>query len=101
MGAGDSRELVTQANDRRPQIVLIANTNPKYGKEFKVTFKVASALAGVTFHLYAPPFVTHTCSMNQRMLILGSTAAVVAGGQCVSTVFAPPVLSQLLPVTTC
>jgi hypothetical protein len=77
-------------NNRRPQIVLIGNTNPKYGAAFKVTFKVASAPAGVAFHLYAPPFVTHTYSMNQRMLILGSTAPAAAGGQYVSTVTAPP-----------
>lgn len=77
-------------NFRRPEIVLVDNTNPKYGAAFKVTFKVASAPAGVAFHLYAPPFVTHTYSMNQRMLILGSTAPVAAGGQYVSTVTAPP-----------
>ena len=77
-------------NFRRPQIVLVDNTNPKYGAAFKVTFKVASALAGVAFHLYAPPFVTHTYSMNQRMLILGSTAPAAASGQHVSTITAPP-----------
>lgn len=77
-------------NFRRPQIVNV-DANVKYGTAFKVSFKVPTAATGVGFHLYAPPFVTHTYSMNQRMLILGVKGApVAAGGVYVSTVVAPP-----------
>lgn len=78
-------------DDRRPYIVAIDNANPKYGAAFKVSFKVQTAVAGVAFHLYAPPFVTHSYSMNQRMLVLASGAPVATGGGAhVSTVVAPP-----------
>lgn len=78
-------------NFRRPHITNIDNANPKYGAAFKVTFKVATAPTGVKFHLYAPPFVTHTYSMNQRMLVLGSKPPVaVGGGLYAATVVAPP-----------
>lgn len=58
---------------RRPHIVSVA-ANVKYGSAFQVSFKVATPVTNVAFHLYAPPFVTHTYSMNQRMLILGTRA---------------------------
>lgn len=77
-------------NFRRPNIVSVGNVNPKYGTAFKVSFRVATAAKGVAFHLYAPPFVTHTYSMNQRMLVLEATVPVAAGGVYVSTVYAPP-----------
>ena len=79
-------------NLRRPQIVSVDNTNPKYGEAFKVTIKVPSnAPTAVGLHLYAPPFVTHTYSMNQRMLILSSAAPTAAGGgQYLVSAYAPP-----------
>lgn len=78
---------------RRPRIVGVENGNGlKYGGVVKVTFGVATGGAtGVKLHLYAPPFVTHTYSMNQRMLVLGVKGVVAAGaGLFVATAVAPP-----------
>ncbi|KAG0579428.1 hypothetical protein KC19_4G098200 [Ceratodon purpureus] len=77
---------------RRPAIVGGVG-GLKYGGGIRVSFRVGKGAkpGAVGFHLYAPPFVTHTYSMNQRMLVLGSTApAGGAGGVWVSTVYAPP-----------
>jgi hypothetical protein len=75
---------------RRPYITAISNVNLGYGTSFTVTYHTAQALNGVAFHLYAPPFTTHTYSMNQRMLVLGSNAPVRVGRSYVSRVYAPP-----------
>jgi hypothetical protein len=79
-------------NARRPGIVAIDNEAPGYGVDFKVTLTIPGAPNGVVFHLYAPPFTTHTYSMNQRMLVLATSAPVAAGGRqnFVTTVTAPP-----------
>lgn len=75
---------------RRPEIVGVdGGGGLKYGAGFKVKYRVGTN--GVLgFHLYAPPFVTHTFSMNQRMLVLESGKAVGAGGVYGVTVYAPP-----------
>jgi hypothetical protein len=77
---------------RRPEIVAIDNEAPGYGVDFKVTLAIPGAPDGVVFHLYAPPFTTHTYSMNQRMLVLATSAPVADGGRrnFVTTVTAPP-----------
>jgi hypothetical protein len=75
---------------RRPYITAISNVNLEYGTSFTVTYHMAQAPNGVAFHLYAPPFTTHTYSMNQRMLVLGSNAPVRVGRSYVSRVYAPP-----------
>lgn len=77
-------------DSRRPQITAVENTTPTYGAKFTVTFTTPNAPIANAFHLYAIPFVTHTYSMNQRMLVLASTAPVAAGGKYVSTLTAPP-----------
>ncbi|KAH8939456.1 hypothetical protein BDL97_15G038200 [Sphagnum fallax] len=77
-------------NERRPTIVTIDNTTPGYGADFTVTLAIPEAPNAVAFHLYAPPFTTHTFSQNQRMLVLASTAPVAAGNHYLSTVTTPP-----------
>ncbi len=77
-------------NGRRPAIVTIGNTTPGYGADFTVTLAIPQAPNAVAFHLYAPPFTTHTFSQNQRMLVLASTAPVAAGNHYLSTVTTPP-----------
>jgi hypothetical protein len=67
-------------DDRRPEIIAMGSSAPGYGVTFTVTFAlpVAEAPNAVAWHLYAPPFTTHTFSQNQRMLVLASTQPVVA-----------------------
>jgi hypothetical protein len=77
-------------NGRRPAIVTIGNITPGYGADFTVTLAIPEAPNAVAFHLYAPPFTTHTFSQNQRMLVLASTAPVAAGNHYLSTVTTPP-----------
>ncbi|KAK9757230.1 hypothetical protein RND81_01G150100 [Saponaria officinalis] len=47
----------------------------RYGKSFKVRFmlETKTKLKEVEFNAYAPPFTTHSNSMNQRMVKLRST----------------------------
>ncbi|KAG0457333.1 hypothetical protein HPP92_022490 [Vanilla planifolia] len=85
--------LDQKASDRRPQIDTEGSTiELAYGCEFALSF-TASELRNesVTVTMLAPAFATHSFSMNQRLLILASKAA-MSGGEsryCV-TVTAPP-----------
>ncbi|KAI5059752.1 hypothetical protein GOP47_0026071 [Adiantum capillus-veneris] len=56
----------------RPSIRRMSTTEVKYGGRFVVKFTVATppAPAELLFNMYAPPFTTHSYSMNQRMLFL-------------------------------
>ena len=65
----------------------------KYGQEFSVRFELARRLEDsvVRFHVYAPPFATHSFSMNQRMLKLkSSNMERDSGGLVRAMVVAPP-----------
>ncbi|XP_074266748.1 aldehyde oxidase GLOX-like [Silene latifolia] len=64
----------------------------KYGKEFKVRFwlGIKSKLKKVEFNAYAPPFTTHSNSMNQRMLKLRRTNVEGDDMWISATVEAPP-----------
>ncbi|GLJ08374.1 hypothetical protein SUGI_0087480 [Cryptomeria japonica] len=49
-----------------------------YGSEFLVNFTVSGKLSSdVRFHVYAPPFTSHSWSMNQRMLSLAAASPIV------------------------
>jgi len=57
----------------RPTIVSpLSQTKVKYGETLKVRFEVTASLAkdSVSVTMLAPPFATHSFSMNQRLLIL-------------------------------
>ncbi|KNA16982.1 hypothetical protein SOVF_084570 [Spinacia oleracea] len=64
----------------------------KYGEEFEVTFWLGRKINGeVEFNAYAPPFTTHSVSMNQRLLKLRSIRIVEDdGGRVNAVVIAPP-----------
>ncbi|XP_022135276.1 aldehyde oxidase GLOX-like [Momordica charantia] len=62
-------------DDNRPRNVTIhyahGNYGIKYGREFTVRFKLERRRSDVLeFSAYAPPFTTHSISMNQRLLKL-------------------------------
>ncbi|MED6214412.1 hypothetical protein PIB30_102833 [Stylosanthes scabra] len=59
----------------RPKIIfpaLQSQTKIKYGQKLTLRFGVAAALvrSSLTVTMIAPPFTTHSFSMNQRMLVL-------------------------------
>lgn len=62
-------------DDQRPKNVTIhyarGDYGIKYGGEFTVRFKLEKKMSDVLeFNAYAPPFATHSISMNQRLLKL-------------------------------
>jgi len=77
---------------RRARIRYISSREIQYGSKFFVCFTVWSLQGGekIEFHVYAPPFNTHSMSMNQRMLCLASTKIVATLGYGVYSVTAPP-----------
>ncbi|KAL3824906.1 hypothetical protein ACJIZ3_020935 [Penstemon smallii] len=88
-------------NERRPRNVSIYSggndEGVRYGEEFGVKFMLStndtkkSKKNEVVFTAYAPPFNTHSMSMNQRMLVLKCKSMVVGeDGYVNSLVEAPP-----------
>jgi len=81
---------------KRPAIAFISTREIKYGSRFNVSFSVSSlSINDIYFHAYAPPFSTHTMSMNQRMLSLAAATAMdIVKGEANSTysvsINAPP-----------
>ncbi|ONK58230.1 uncharacterized protein A4U43_C09F9890 [Asparagus officinalis] len=61
--------LDTALDDRRPSNVSV-DDEIKYGQEFGVKFELKNVRRWVKFVVYAPPFATHSLSMNQRMVSL-------------------------------
>ncbi|MCO5569665.1 hypothetical protein L7F22_023381 [Adiantum nelumboides] len=59
-------------NPWRPSIRRVSTTEVRYGSRFVVRFTVAKLpkAAELEVNVYAPPFTTHSYSMNQRMLFL-------------------------------
>ncbi|XP_061350888.1 aldehyde oxidase GLOX1-like [Gastrolobium bilobum] len=60
-------------NNLRPKIVVPqSQTKLKYAQKLKVQFQVTGKLAkdSVSVTMLAPPFTTHSFSMNQRLLVL-------------------------------
>ncbi|KAI5084669.1 hypothetical protein GOP47_0000838 [Adiantum capillus-veneris] len=66
--------LATSFDNKRPSITAL-NGQIGYGVIFEVDFILLTAdhVSSVEFKLFAPPFTTHTTSMNQRQLILQAT----------------------------
>ncbi|KAG0578990.1 hypothetical protein M758_4G054000 [Ceratodon purpureus] len=77
-------------NNVRFTIVGLPGT-AKLNSNFGVTFQSGPTPTKVQISLYAPPFVTHGNSMNQRMVILKQVGGITkAGAAYVVTVTAPP-----------
>ncbi|XP_038880128.1 aldehyde oxidase GLOX-like [Benincasa hispida] len=69
--------IESKYDDQRPRNVTInyarGDYGIKYGGEFTVRFKLGRRRENaVEFNAYAPPFATHSFSMNQRLLKLRS-----------------------------
>ncbi|KAG2676011.1 hypothetical protein I3760_12G032300 [Carya illinoinensis] len=86
-----------QYHHYRPQNVTInyapgKNYGVKHGEEFGVGFWLdRKPSKDLEFNVYAPPFTTHSISMNQRMLKLRCrTMVTVGGGRINALVEAPP-----------
>lgn len=84
-------------DDQRPRNVTIhyahGDYGIKYGGEFTVRFELERRREdGVEFNAYAPPFATHSFSMNQRLLKLRSKSMERNGngGWVSAVVEAPP-----------
>lgn len=71
----------------------------KYGKQFTVRFKLERRRSGVLeFNAYAPPFTTHSISMNQRLLKLKNrNTEIDSNGQWISTVVEAPPSPNVAP----
>lgn len=54
----------------RPTITSVSSTSIGYGAAFNVEFSLNSTSVNVQVNIYAPPFTTHSHSMNQRLLTL-------------------------------
>jgi len=75
----------------KPMIVSLSTESLTYGGAFTVTFSVANYVPNnIQFNIYSPSFTTHAFSMNQRLLVLASTAPNGVGAVYVTTVTAPP-----------
>uniref|UniRef100_A0A0D6QT77 Galactose oxidase-like Early set domain-containing protein n=1 Tax=Araucaria cunninghamii TaxID=56994 RepID=A0A0D6QT77_ARACU len=83
--------LHSNYDPKRPTITSVSTRDIKYGSKFIVRFSLPRRQsANIRFHAYAPPFTTHTWSMNQRMLSLAATAVVKGSGGYLVGVTAPP-----------
>nr|CAD1834450.1 unnamed protein product [Ananas comosus var. bracteatus] len=70
----------------------------RYGEEFNVMFALARRSEEIGFHVYAPPFATHSISMSQRMLKLGYRELVrEVGGTTHSAVVLAPSSPAVAP----
>ncbi|KAK7302165.1 hypothetical protein RJT34_13046 [Clitoria ternatea] len=80
-------------DDWRPSNLIIEEAPIRYGTEFRVLFFLGRRPSKVVeFIAYAPPFTTHSFSMNQRMLKLRCKSMVRGGadGWMVAVLEAPP-----------
>ncbi|KAH9312845.1 hypothetical protein KI387_027880, partial [Taxus chinensis] len=76
---------------KRAAIISISSREIKYGSKFIVRFSLQRRpSSSIRFHVYAPPFTTHTWSMNQRMLSLAASAIVKGSGGYIVGLTAPP-----------
>lgn len=74
---------------QRPKITALSTSSIGYGSTFTVQFSLGSTPTNVQYRVYAPPFTTHTFSMNQRQLLLAATGVRAVGGAYSSIVTAP------------
>nr|CAD1837422.1 unnamed protein product [Ananas comosus var. bracteatus] len=70
-----------------------------YGKQFPLRFRVGSLANTVSVTMASPAFATHSLSMNQRLLILGTTEPVAVGRTAgvYEVVATAPVTATLAP----
>ncbi|CAM8922124.1 unnamed protein product [Rhodiola kirilowii] len=74
------------------------STGANYGDKFFVRFWLGRKLGNqVEFNAYAPPFATHSISMNQRMLRLKSTDMVRGDDGWVNVVLEAPPSENVAP----
>ncbi|XP_021749975.1 aldehyde oxidase GLOX-like [Chenopodium quinoa] len=72
--------------------------NIRYGEKFHVTFWLGRKLNDkVEFNAYAPPFTTHSVSMNQRLLKLKSSKVLEDDGGWVDAVVEAPPSANVAP----
>ncbi|KAL7619262.1 aldehyde oxidase GLOX [Lactuca sativa] len=85
-----------QFDDLRPKDVMVIYPRKAHGVEngriFNVTFGLTNDSGNLSVVAYAPPFTTHSLSMNQRMLRLECLGLESGGGQdrVQASVVAPP-----------
>ncbi|GLJ08352.1 hypothetical protein SUGI_0086980 [Cryptomeria japonica] len=78
-------------DSKRPTIHSISERTIRFGSNFTVGFSlpVQPKSSAFRFHAYAPPFTTHSFSMNQRMLSLRAAISVSRYSYS-ATLTAPP-----------
>ncbi|XP_057840599.2 aldehyde oxidase GLOX1 [Cryptomeria japonica] len=78
-------------DSKRPTIHSISARTIRFGSKFTVGFSlpVQPKSSAFLFHAYAPPFTTHSFSMNQRMLSLRASIS-VSRYSYAATLTAPP-----------
>lgn len=82
--------LDSSFDEQRPLITAL-NGQIGYGVTFEVDFMLTAEPSSVQLKVYAPPFTTHTTSMNQRQLILLLVALNrTSGAGFVAMVQSPP-----------
>ncbi|KAK7321792.1 hypothetical protein VNO77_32736 [Canavalia gladiata] len=92
--------LEPKFSNLRPTIVApTTQTKVKYNQKLKMRFKVvaASALAMVSVTMLAPPFNTHSFSMNQRLLVLELSNVTNVGGPMYEIIVTMPGSAVLAP----
>lgn len=92
--------LEPSLDDKRPFNVSIDSESRangiKYGQQFSVQFVIAN-ITTLKFQVYAPPFATHSSSMNQRMLKLECAGVERDGSGLVSAVVVAPPSVRVAP----
>lgn len=84
----------------RPKILSpSSHTKIDYGERFTVRFTLAAALDGdaVAVTMVAPPFATHSFSMNQRLLVIGGGNVTVGGPSAYAVEAVAPRTGNLAP----
>ncbi|XP_057840692.2 aldehyde oxidase GLOX isoform X2 [Cryptomeria japonica] len=75
----------------RPSILSVFPRKINYRSKFVVRFSVQRPPGvNIRFHVYAPPFTTHSVSMNQRMLSLAATPVALRNSSYLVGLMAPP-----------
>ncbi|CAN0906440.1 Aldehyde oxidase GLOX1 [Linum grandiflorum] len=85
---------------KRPEILSPSSgVGVSYGKKFGIRFKVAAGTAenGVIVTMVAPPFTTHSFSMNQRVLVLGREKLTSMGSTNYQVTVSCPISRNLAP----
>ncbi|CAN1314774.1 Aldehyde oxidase GLOX [Linum perenne] len=90
--------LDASLDGKRPKIVSpLSGVEVLYGQRLTINFTVAAGTSGVSVTMVAPPFTTHSFSMNQRVLVLGSEAVKSFGATCYQVTVCFPGSRNLAP----